>query len=62
MREHPDYRNTLEGLNEMFPHKEILCIKDVVQYTGRSHNTVKKYYMPKTTRINKRTLARLLCG
>ena len=61
-REYPDYRNTIEQLNRLFPGRELLTIKEVMQITGyRSVNSVKKYFPFANGRINKATLARCLC-
>ena len=61
-REYPDYRNTIEQLNRLFPDRELLTIKEVMQITGyKSVNSVKKYFPVTNGRINKATLARCLC-
>ena len=62
-REYPYYRNTIEQLNRLFPDRELLTIKEVMQITGyKSVNSVKKKYFPVNNgRINKSTLARCMC-
>lgn len=61
-REYQDYRNTIEQLNRLYPDRELLTIKEVMQITGyRSVNSVKKYFPFANGRINKATLARCLC-
>ena len=40
-REYPDYRNTIEPLNRIFPDRELLTSKEVMRITGyRSVNSV----------------------
>lgn len=61
-REYPDYRNTIEQLNRLFPERELLTVKEVMQVTGyKSVNTVKKRFPVNNGRINKATLARCMC-
>lgn len=60
-RELPDYRNTIEQLNRLFPEKELLTLEDVKKVTGyKSETTLKKYFPFINSRINKATLARCL--
>ena len=44
MREKAAYRDNVERIKVMFPDKELLCVKDVVRFTGLSINTVKKVF------------------
>lgn len=61
-REYPDYRNTIEQLNRLFPERELLTVKEVMQVTGyKSVNTVKKHFPVNNGKINKATLARIMC-
>ena len=61
-REYPDYRNTVEQLNRLFPERELLTVKEVMQITGyKSVNTVKKHFPVSNGKINKATLARIMC-
>lgn len=59
-REKECYRDNLERLEEAFPDKEILCISDVVRYTGKNYRTVKKRFPFKGCEISKVVLARAL--
>lgn len=63
-REKDAYRDNLERLNEMFPDRELLMIKDVMAFCGISRNTAKKWfkYNPVTKRISKADLARAVSG
>ena len=66
-REHPDLRANIAVLNERFPDYDMLTYADVMEvYSFHSINTVKKhfgkYFDPKTKKISKATLARLMCG
>lgn len=60
-REKEDYRNTIEQLNRQVPERELLTQEEVQRITGWSRNTVKKYVPMVNGRINKATLARVLC-
>lgn len=63
-REKEDYRANLERIVERFPGKELLNIKEVMDFTGLSRNAVRKYFSfnapAKTTSVA--TLAREMCG
>ena len=60
-REFPDYRNTIEQLNRLFPGKELLTMEEVMQITGyKSRDSVRKHFPFVNRRINKATLARCL--
>ena len=62
-REKPAYRDNLERLDEAFPGKEMLTQSDVCRFTGRNHQTVKKYWghlFKKGVAISKAVLAREL--
>lgn len=62
-REHPDYRNNLERLNELIPDRELLTPADVMKITGyKSIDTVKKYFPFTNRRISKAAVARIMCG
>lgn len=53
--------DNLERLDERFPNKEMLMIKDVQEYTGLCYETVKKLFkFNKCKMISKVTLAREL--
>ena len=55
------YRDTLARLCERFPDREFLTIKDVMEFSGKSRNTVVKIFPFKPgIGISKATLARLL--
>ena len=60
-REYPDYRNTIEQLNRLFPERELLTIDEVMRITGyKSKDSVRKHFPFVNRRINKATLARCL--
>lgn len=60
-REYPDYRNTIEQLNRLFPDRELLTMEEVMKITGyKTKNSVRKYFPFVNRRINKATLARYL--
>lgn len=60
-REKEAYRDNLERICEKFPHKEVLNIKEVVEFTGMSRDFVRKAYpFSKDRVISKATLARAL--
>lgn len=62
-REHPDYRNNFEMLNELFPGKCMLSVEDVMAVTGyKSQNAVRNNYPIVRGRISKAQLARLMCN
>ncbi len=55
------YRDILNELDEMFPNRACIKIKDVVAYTGQCYETVKKNYeFDKSNFISKRKLASML--
>ena len=62
-RELIDYRNTIEQLNRLFPDVEMLNKTQTMRALGcRSHNTLKKFNVPFVNgRVNKASLARLMC-
>ena len=41
-REKSGYSLNIELLNDRFPEKDMLTISDVMTFTGKSYNTVKK--------------------
>lgn len=46
--ETPFYRHNLEALNEKFPNKNVLMIKDVAEFEGRHYTTIqRKYKLPR---------------
>lgn len=57
-REKQCFRDNMARLNEIFPDREMLRICDVMKVTGRSRNTVKKYYTFKNREVSKADLAR----
>lgn len=62
MREKPHYRDMLVRLDEKFPDSELLSFKEVMEFLGKSYNTVNKYYGKYFTNrtISKSQLASLL--
>lgn len=62
-REYPDYRNTIEQLNRLYPERELLTMEEVMKITGyKTKDSVRKHYPFVNRRINKATLARCLCA
>lgn len=60
-REKEDYRANIEQLNRLFPEREMLTIKEVMQILGYgSPNTVKKYLKFVHGKISKAALARYM--
>lgn len=63
-RERPDYRATLEQLNELYPGRELLTQEEVKQITGyKTKDSIRKHF-PSVCggRYNKTTVARVLAG
>lgn len=60
-REKEDFRANLERINEIQPFGEMLNLKAVVNITGWSTNTAKKYVPFKDGWVSKATLARVMC-
>lgn len=63
-RERPDYRATLERLNELYPGRELLTLDEVKSITGyHSRNSVVKHFHTVCDgRFNKTTVARIMAG
>lgn len=60
-REFPDYRNTMELLNEKFQDKVLLTVPEVMEITGyKSRNSIYKFFPVVNGRVNKAALARCL--
>lgn len=60
-RESPDYRNTMELLNEKFQDKVLLTVPEVMEITGyKSRNSIYKFFPVVNGRVNKAALARCL--
>lgn len=60
-REYPDYRNTMELLNERFQSKILLTVPEVMEVTGySSRNSIYKLFPVVNGRVNKAALARCL--
>lgn len=60
-REAITYRNNLERINERFPDREMLRIKDVCDFTGSNYRKVRKVYpFNAEHKISKATLARYM--
>ena len=63
MREHIDYRNNLERLNELFPETEMLNVMQAAQVMGyKTRDTARRKLPFHDRRISKATLARIMCG
>lgn len=64
-REHPDYRTNIEQLNRLFPHYEMLTLKDVMQVLGYTDPRPVKMYLGDrfvNGKLSKAALARYMCG
>lgn len=62
-REKEDYRNNIEQLNRIYPDREMLAVKEVMQIMGyKSRNTAVKHVPFVNGRVSKATLARIMCG
>lgn len=60
-REYPDYRNTIEQLNRLYPDRELLTMDEVMKITEyKTKDSVRKHYPFVNRRINKATPARCL--
>lgn len=60
-RESPDYRNTMELLNDKFPDKILLTVPETMEVTGyKSRNSIYKLFPVVNGRVNKAALARCL--
>ncbi len=63
-RERPDYRNTLEQLNMLYPNRELLTAEEVQAVTGyKTKDSIRKHF-PSVCggKYNKTTVARILAG
>ena len=54
------FRDNMERLNEVFPTRDLLSIKDVTQFTGRGRDVVKRLFAFKSGYISKVEVARTL--
>jgi len=61
MREHPNYRDEREAINEAFGGKAVLSISDVSRYIGCSRKTVREKYGIEDD-ISVVGLAKIMCG
>lgn len=59
-REKPTFRDNLERLDQRFPNKELLSIKDVISFTGMCYRTVISRFDFQDRYISKANLARAL--
>ncbi len=63
-RERPDYRNTLEQLNMLYPNRELLTAEEVQAVTWyKTKDSIRKHF-PSVCggKYNKTTVARILAG
>lgn len=61
--EHPDYRNNLEQVLAFSQGRQMLTIREVMQFTGiRHYSTIHKRFPFIDGYISAATLARRLCG
>ena len=63
-RERPDYRATLEQLNELYPGRELLTAAEVQAVTGyTTRDSIRKHFPAVCGgKYNKTTVARILAG
>ena len=62
-REHPDYRDNLELLNELFPGIAMLNLDQVRDATGwKDYRTIRKYLPVVGERVSKIAVAKMMCG
>ena len=62
-REHPDYRDNLELLNELFPGPVLLNYEQVMAATGwKCIKTIKKRLPVVNEQVSKVALAKYMCG
>lgn len=59
-REREGFRDNMERLNEFFPSRELLNVSDLVSFTGRNRDVVKKLFNFKNGYISKVEVARTL--
>ena len=59
-REHIDYRNNLERLNELYPETEMLNVKQTARVMGYTPETVRRKVPFCDRRISKAALARIM--
>jgi hypothetical protein len=59
-REREGFRDNMERLNEFFPNRELLNVSDLVSFTGRNREVVKKLFDFKNGYISKVEVARTL--
>ena len=65
MREKPDYRDTLQRLDERYPDREFLSRSDVAAFLGASRQTVYNRFgskLPARVLLTKTQIARVLAG
>ena len=61
--EHPDYRANLEQVLQFSAGRQMLTIREVMQFTGiRHYNTIHKRFPFVDGYISAATLARRMCG
>ena len=57
-----DYRNTMEKLDQMYPDRLVLTVKEAMDITGyKSRDAFKRHYPVTNNGICKATLARCIC-
>ena len=62
-REHPDFRDSLELLNTMYPGAALLNTAQVLEATGwKSDRTVRRNLPTVNGRVSKVALAKFMCG
>ena len=62
-REHPDYRDSLELLNTMYPGAALLNTDQVLKATGwKSDRSVRRHLPTVNGRVSKVALAKYMCG
>ena len=63
-REREDFRLNMERLNELYPEKEMLSIREAMQVMGFQRDVTAKKYIPftRSKQVSKVTLARIMSG
>lgn len=63
-RERPDFRDTLEQLNTLYPGRELLTLAELMEVTGyKTRDSIRKHFPSICSgKYNKTTVARILAG
>ena len=61
-REHPDYRDSLELLNSIFPGKAMISRAEAAKAIGSTIRTVDRHLPKVNGNVSKVALAKYMCG